>query len=454
MLFTSQPFLLCFIPLCVLAFYGVGARRQARLAVLLLASLVFYAWWDVRFVPLLAGTALVNWLIARAYQRQRCDAWIAAGVALNLLVLGLFKYTNFVLATAFGLFNQPFSPWSIILPLGVSFFTFQQISYLIDLKRGHDARYGFGEFASYVCFFPHLIAGPIIRHHELIPQFARLATRAIDHETIARGLVLFILGLSKKIWLADELAPIADAGFAASAPSPLLAWQSALAYSLQLYFDFSGYTDMALGLACLFGLQLPQNFAAPYRATSVREFWRRWHMTLSRFLRDYLYVPLGGSRHGALRAYAAALTTMLLCGLWHGAGWTFVAWGGLHGLAVCCNQWWLAHGRRLPAALGWLLTMLFVIVGWVLFRAEDFTVAARMLAAMGGRAGRHAGDADDWTMLALGAACALCGPTSYALAHTRLSARRMLALPLALALVACIMRVGQGRALEFIYFQF
>ena len=453
MLFTTHIFLLVFLPLTALAYHGAATQR-ARLWVLLLGSLLFYSWWDVRFLPLLLVTGLVNWGLAQAFRRRALDGLMWAGVAFNLAVLGTFKYTNFLLATAFGLFNQPFTPWSIVLPLGVSFFTFQQISYLLDLRRGHAADYGLLEFACYVCFFPHLIAGPIIRHHELIPQFAGLVAKHVDRELVARGALLFALGLVKKVWLADQLAPLANAGFALAAPGTAAAWQAALAYSLQLYFDFSGYSDMALGLAGMFGLTLPVNFHAPYRATSIRDFWRRWHMTLSRFLRDYLYIPLGGSRSGALRAYWATLLTMLLCGLWHGAGWTFIAWGGLHGVAVCCNRWWLGHGRPLPAPLGWLLTMLFVIVGWVLFRADDFHGAARMLSAMAGRGGRGLADADGWPMLALAAALALIGPTNLNLSRLNGFYRPWLALPLALIMLATVLRVGQGRGIEFIYFQF
>ncbi len=453
MLFTTQLFLLIFLPLTAIA-YHLADTRRARLWVLLLSSLVFYSWWDVRFLPLLIVTGLVNWSVAQAFRRRPHDGLIWAGVVFNLGVLAVFKYTNFLAASVLELFGEPFTPWSIVLPLGVSFFTFQQVSYLLDVRRGQAADYDFLDFACYVCFFPHLIAGPIIRHHELIPQFAQLVSKHIDRELIARGLVLFVLGLIKKVWLADQLAPFADAGFAHTAPSVAMAWQAALAYSLQLYFDFSGYSDMALGLAGMFGLSLPINFDAPYRAVSIRDFWRRWHMTLSRFLRDYLYIPLGGSRAGPIRAYAAALGTMLLCGLWHGAGWTFIAWGGLHGVAVCCNRWWMARGYRLPAVLGWALTMLFVIDGWVLFRADDFHAAARMLTAMAGQGGRGLADEDGWAVIALAAGLALIGPTNLTLSRQHWLYRPALAVPLALVLLVTVLRVGQGRGIEFIYFQF
>ncbi len=453
MLFTTQIFLLVFLPLTALAYHATTTRR-ARLWLLLLSSLVFYSWWDVRFLPLLLATGLVNWSLAQAYRQCARERLIGVGVVFNLGVLGVFKYSNFLAATAFDLFAQPFTPWPIVLPLGVSFFTFQQISYLLDLRRGQAAEYGLLEFACYVCFFPHLIAGPIIRHHELIPQFARLVVKHVDRELVARGLLLFALGLIKKVWLADQLAPLADAGFAQAAPGTVAAWQAALAYSLQLYFDFSGYSDMALGLAGMFGLHLPINFDAPYRATSIRDFWRRWHMTLSRFLRDYLYIPLGGSHGGALRTYGASVLTMLLCGLWHGAGWTFIAWGGLHGVAVCCNRAWMRHGRPLPALLGWALTLLFVIVGWVLFRADDFQSAARMLSAMAGQGGHGRADDGGWSMVVLGAALALVGPTNLNLSRLNGFYRPLLAVPLALVLLITVLRVGQGRGIEFIYFQF
>ncbi|MCB1746349.1 MAG: MBOAT family protein [Gammaproteobacteria bacterium] len=457
MLFPSQVFLLLFLPLTLLAYYGARASERLRVELLALASCLFYAWWDVRFLPLLVATIALNWLIAAAYVRTRHSACIVFGVAFNLAVLGLFKYTNFVAESVLGLLGVAFEPWTIILPLGISFFTFQQISYLVDLRRADAPLYTLPEYAAYVAFFPQLIAGPIVRHNELIPQFRRVTVRAPDAQCIARGLILLILGLGKKVFLADKLAPLADVGFGAAdlgTPGYLPAWQAATAYSLQLYFDFSSYSDMAMGLAGLFGFDLPLNFDKPYRATSVREFWRRWHMTLSRFLRDYLYIPLGGSRHGALRTYVVALITMLLCGLWHGAGWTFVAWGGLHGLGLCANRWWGGRGWTMPRGLAWLLTLLFVIVGWVLFRAESFSVAAHVLGGMGGMAGAGRFDDDGWIVVGLGAALALLGPSNVELSRGRLVTTPWARSLLALLLVAVLMRVGQGRALEFIYFQF
>ncbi|MEQ8661796.1 MAG: MBOAT family O-acyltransferase, partial [Gammaproteobacteria bacterium] len=351
MLFPSQVFLLLFLPLTLVAFHAFARGVEARIGVLALASLAFYGYWDVRFLPLLVVTIGINWLLGRAWRATRNNGLIVAGVVFNLGLLAFFKYTNFLVESLLTLLGIPFEPWTIILPLGISFFTFQQVSYIIDLRRDGVAPYGLVRYAAYVSFFPQLIAGPIVRHNELIPQFERALGGRTDRECIARGAVLLILGLAKKVFLADEIAPLADAGFAAAAdgvPYGFAAWQGVVAYGLQIYFDFSSYSDMAMGLAGLFGLDLPLNFDKPYRALTVREYWRRWHMTLSRFIRDYLYIPLGGSRTGPLRTYVVILATMTLCGLWHGAGWTFVLWGTLHGAAVAWNRWWERHGRALP----------------------------------------------------------------------------------------------------------
>lgn len=455
MLFSSQVFILLFLPAAVLTFHLSAVARTARLTILLLASMVFYAWWDVRFLPLLLALITLNWCVVRWHGITRRSWLLDLGIVLNLAVLGGFKYANFVAEAVLDLFEVGFQPWSIILPLGISFFTFQQISYLVDVRRGQAPNYGLLDYATYVSFFPQLIAGPIVRHNELIPQFARMAGR-VDAECVARGLVLFILGLGKKVLFADELAPLADAGFAAAeslpGPDTVLAWQAALSYSLQLYFDFSAYSDMAIGLAGLFGFDLPVNFDRPYLATSIRDFWRRWHMTLSRFLRDYVYIPLGGNRRGGL-TYAIVLMTMLACGLWHGAGWTFIAWGGLHGAAVCVNRLWIGLGWRMPAVIGWALTLFFVVLGWVLFRAGNFAIAETVLRSMfSGADGSF--DPEVWSQIVLGGGFALLGPTNIEISRSHWIARRSVAAGFAFLLVAVCMRVGQGRGFEFIYFQF
>jgi len=336
------------------------------------------------------------------------------------------------------------------------------VSYLVDRARGRAPLYRFEDFVLFVTFFPQLIAGPIVRHNEIIQQYALHPLRAGFDERFSRGLTLFVIGLAKKTLLADQLSPLADPLFSASAAGTALgmadSWLAAAAFGLQIYFDFSGYSDMAIGLALLFGFALPVNFNAPYRAVSVSEFWRRWHMTLSRFLRDYLYIPLGGSRHGAARMIFALMVTMLLGGLWHGAAWTFVVWGGFHGLALAIQRLWGRVGIALPRMVGWALTMLIVFFAWVMFRAESFASAwalwASMLGAGEGGLGFVLGRPEDLWIIGLGAAVVLALPTSQRLALDRLRPSCLAATATgALALYVALL-VGGGRAVEFIYFQF
>lgn len=458
MLFSSQIFILLFLPIALAAYHACADHRRTRLWALTLCSFAFYGWWDLRFLPLLVAAITLNWALGRWYLAHgRPRGLIVAGIAAHLLLIGLFKYANFFADAFAAVTGSEHQRWSIVLPLAISFFTFQQISYLVDLRRGVAPAYGWLEYTAYIVFFPHLIAGPIVRHNELIGQFAAHPHRSGALETAARGLVLFVLGLVKKVFFADELAPVADPVFgsalAGTVPAALDAWLGAFAYTLQLYFDFSAYSDMAIGLGALFGLRLPLNFDRPYRATSIREFWRRWHMSLSRFFRDYLYIPLGGNRQGFVATSLVVLFTMTLCGLWHGAGWTFIAWGALHGLAIVGSRAWGYTRVPVPSALGWLLTMGFVIVGWVLFRAETFTAAAAVLAGMAGQ-GAAAGNAEGWVLVAIGALFALFGPTNIDWADRRLAPRAGLALLAGFALFVVTLRVGQGRGLDFIYFQF
>ena len=460
MLFSTQTFLLLFLPLTLAAYYAVADSRRARVALITLASFLFYAWWDPRFVPLLAGLIGLNWLIVRAHAGHARAFVLMLGVGVNLVFLALFKYANFLAENLLAVVGIEHEPWGLILPLGISFFTFQQISYLVDRYRGEAPVYGLLDYAAYVSFFPQLIAGPIVRHNELIAQFEPDPRTTANLELAARGLALFALGLTKKVFFADELAPIADSGFDVAAAGGALAfgdsWLSSVAYTLQLYFDFSAYSDTAIGLGALFGLRLPLNFDAPYRALDIRAFWRRWHMTLSRFLRDYVYIPLGGNRGSVARTVFTVMATMLLCGLWHGAGWTFIAWGALHGAAICVNRAWQTAGGRLPGPAAWALTMLFVIAGWVLFRADDFAAAALMLRTLAGAAGFAAGDGDtgDWAIVAIAAAFALLGPTAFAAAARATLVQRRYAVAVGCILFLITLRVGQGRGLEFIYFQF
>ncbi|PWC31572.1 MBOAT family protein [Azospirillum sp. TSO22-1] len=456
MLFHTQAFVLGFLPAVLALFYATARREAAREWVMVAASVVFYGWWDVRFVPLLLGQTLATWGLAHLYRKRRISWVVTAGVAANLAILGYFKYANFFMDSAAALLGRDLPHSDVLLPIGISFFTFELISYLVDLRRGRVPAYPLRGFCLFVFFFPHLVAGPIVRHNELIPQLADDPLRPGWAERFAKGLTLFIIGFAKKVLLADPLARSADPLFAAAVqgvPGLVDAWEAALAFSLQLFFDFSAYTEMALGIALLFGIRLPANFNAPYRAADLRDFWRRWHMTLSRWIRDYVYIPLGGSRQSPAAYALTTLLTMGLCGLWHGAAWTFVAWGLMHGAGLVVCHAWQSLKRPLPLPVAWLLTMLFVVVGWVLFRAPDFATAGNLLAGMAGQGGL-AGDLSRPLTMAVGAAVALLGPTSLDFTDTRLPARRPVAAAFAVLAVACILEVGKGQPLSFIYFQF
>jgi alginate O-acetyltransferase complex protein AlgI len=386
MLFNSYVFLLVFLPLTLAAF-SVLAGRSARgtTILLLLAAFVFYGWdspW--RHVVVLALMIAVNFAIARRLARTPGSAarriLLAVGVGANLLVLGYFKYAGFLLGQ-FGLDGR----FTVLLPLGISFYTFTQIAYLVDVYDGRAREYDPANYALFVTWFPHLIAGPIIHHKEMMPQFAAAFRARIQPALVVGGLSVFAVGLAKKVLLADNLAPLADAVFGRGGHVALTfaeAWTGALAYALQIYFDFSGYSDMAIGLSLMLGVRLPLNFNSPYKAASIVDFWRRWHMTLSRFLREYLYIPLGGNRRGSPRRYVNVMATMLIGGLWHGAGWTFVAWGGLHGVYLVINHAWRALGVPLPRVPAAALTFLAVVVAWVFFRASDFAAATSLLHVM------------------------------------------------------------------------
>ncbi|MCB5943562.1 MBOAT family protein [Acidocella sp. KAb 2-4] len=369
MLFNSRVFILAFLPVA-LSLYLAAARlgRRAAMLWLLAVSLVFYAWWKPLCLPLLLGSIGTNFLCGRMMLRApRRRLWLVAGLVFNFALLGVFKYA--------GLFGVA----GIVLPLGISFFTFQQVMFLVDTWRGELGAAPFLDYACFIAFFPHLISGPIVRPGHILPQFAALRPWAGLRARVAEGAELFLLGLAKKMVLADGLARFADPGFAAAArhdPLSLVeAWVALLAYALQIYFDFSGYSDMAIGLARMFGISFPVNFASPYKADNISLFWRRWNITLSFFLRDYLYIPLGGNRRGEARRIANLLITMLLGGLWHGAAWRFLLWGGLHGVYLVLHGWAGRLRLRLPVRLGWALTLFCVLLAWVPFRAAGFGAA-------------------------------------------------------------------------------
>ena len=457
MLFNSFVFLLAFLPAALILHALVARAAPAwRLPLLVVLSFVFYGWWDVRFVPLLAGSILANWCVARLYRRWPGRWLIPGAIAANLALLGLFKYLDFFADLANLIPGLEAPRLGLSLPLGISFFTFHHIMYLADLRAGRAPAFGLTKYALYIAFFPQVLAGPLVRWSEIMHQFDEQPYARPDAaERFARGLMLLTVGLAKKVFLGDPLAAYVNPVFQAAAAGKVItvaeAWQATLGFTFQIYFDFSGYTDMALGIALLFGLVLPQNFDAPYRATSLRDFWRRWHMTLSRFLRDYLYIPMGGNRRGLKRQIGALAATMTLGGLWHGAGLTFLAWGALHGLGLGAGV--LARRARLsvPAPLGWLLTSLFVMLTWVLFRATSFEAALLIFKGLFGLAPHGSGF--KWRTIAVAALVATVGPTAWAAVH-RLPPRRILAFGFALLFVVVLLKIGDDANYEFIYFQF
>jgi alginate O-acetyltransferase complex protein AlgI len=456
MLFQSQGFVLIFLPLAVLSYYAVARSVAARQYVLIAASLVFYGWWDARFIPLLVGQIGASWLLAWIGARTQTRWPLHVGILLNLASLGTFKYLDFLLASVQAMIGIELPRAHILLPIGISFFSFQLISYLVDRLRDDAPLYPFRPFALFVLLFPHLIAGPIVRHNELVPQFALDPLRPGLWQRIGTGLVLFTIGFAKKVLVADKLAELADPLFARAGREWLSfgdSWTAALAFSFQLFLDFSAYTEMAIGIALLFGLLLPENFRRPYLATSLRDFWRRWHISLSNFIRDYLYIPLGGSRNGPVVYVFATLVAMAICGLWHGAGWTYVAWGVWHGLGLIACHAWQALRRPMPTGLGWVVTMLFVLVGWVLFRAADFTTATTMLASMAGAAG-WSGVLHNPGLLVVAALISALVPSAYEIIERRPILNPGVATAFAVLAGFCVLEVGRGPPLTFIYFRF
>jgi alginate O-acetyltransferase complex protein AlgI len=457
MLFQSHTFILVFLPLGLLAYYAVATRAALRQWLLIGLSLIFYGWWDVRFIPLLVGQTAVTWLLALLGKRIGSKAPLVLGIALNLASIGTFKYLDFLLGSVEAASGMVLPRAHLILPIGISFFSFQLISYLVDRYRNDAPIYPFRPFALFVLLFPHLIAGPIVRHNELIPQFAENPQRAGLWARFAAGLVLLTVGLAKKILLADALARLIDPLFVAATERMLgfgEAWTAALGFSFQLFLDFSAYTEMAIGIALLFGLVLPENFRRPYLSSDLREFWRRWHITLSNFIRDYLYIPLGGSRFGPARYVLATIASMAVCGLWHGAGWTFVTWGLWHGIGLVVCRTWQRHAFPIPAILGWAMTMLFVLVGWVLFRAADFKVAVSLLASLSGAAGLGGGSLQSVPLLAAAALVSALLPSAHEIKDQFLRPHPIVAAAAAALAVYCMFAVGKDDLVNFIYFQF
>ena len=414
MVFASHTFLAFLV--IVLAAYWLAGRRDARLGkpVLIIASFVFYGFWIPAYLVLLITSILFNYAIVRIILGQSSPglrrALTAIGIALNLALIGFYKYAAFLVESFNWTWQTQFEVPDIILPIGISFFTFQQISLLVDAYKGKVVDLRFWDHVLFISFFPQLIAGPIVRQHDMLPQLAARRNWTLRADYVATGIALFAFGLFKKTVLIDPFVPYLDLVYLTAASGNAVGfldgWAAGIGYGFQVYFDFSAYSDMAIGLGFMFGLRLPINFFSPYKAGSIREFWRRWHISLSRFLRDYLFIPLGGSHHGLLHTVAALMITMGLGGLWHGAGWTFVVWGLLHGGYLSCNHLWSAgvskwlpgardRLRRPPGlvkavqALSIVITFLAVSFAWVFFRSADIDSAMRLAAAMFGFSGWH-----------------------------------------------------------------
>ena len=385
MLFNSLPYILLFLPITLLVYFWLCSSKHARLASpwLVVASLFFYSYWNPVYLPLIVGSISVNFFLGNWLIRSARRPVLVAGIVLNIGLLGYFKYANFIADNLNAWAGTQIALAPIELPLAISFFTFLQIAYLVDCYQQKVTDTDFVRYSLFVTFFPHLIAGPLVHHKELMPQFSVKENRSFNWSNFYLGLSIFFIGLFKKVFIADTFAVWANTGYNAGTPLMFFdAWGTSLSYTLQLYFDFSGYSDMAVGASLLFNIRLPWNFNSPYKATNIQDFWRRWHITLSRWLREYLYIPLGGNRKGALLTYFNLFITFLLGGLWHGASWTFVIWGALHGAAVMTHRAWQNVGLRMPDWMGWLLTFLFVNVAWVFFRARDFADAMRVLQGM------------------------------------------------------------------------
>ena len=391
MLFNSYEFIFVFLPLSFFVYFFLLEKRLITGAkgFLVFASLFFYSWWNISYLPLILTSMLFNYVIGNSLNenfkkvQMHKKTLLGFGIIANLSLLGYFKYTDFFLENFNLAFDGSVPLLHLALPLAISFFTFQQIAYLVDSYRGETAEYDFLNYALFVTFFPQLIAGPIVHHAEMMPQFSSKWNLVKKYKNIALGLFIFTIGLFKKVVIADTFAQWASYGFDKTEILGFVeAWVTSLSYTFQLYFDFSGYTDMAIGAALLFNIKLPINFNSPYKALDIQDFWRRWHITLSRFLRDYIYIPLGGNRKGSFKTYTNLLATFILGGIWHGAGWTFVFWGFMHGMALAIHRLWKSLGFTMPKILGWFITFNFVNIAWVFFRAKEWEDAIKVIKGM------------------------------------------------------------------------
>jgi len=391
MLFNSSEFIFIFLPLSFFIYFYLLNKRLmiGAKAFLVFASLFFYSWWNISYLPIILTSLLFNYVIGNTlnenFQKVKIykKSLLTFGIIANISLLGYFKYSDFFLENFNLVFDTSIPLLHLALPLAISFFTFQQIAYLVDSYRGETAEYDFLNYALFVTFFPQLIAGPIVHHSEMMPQFASRWNLVKNYKNIALGLFIFSIGLFKKVVIADSFSEWVTVGFdTATSLNFFEAWATSLSYTFQLYFDFSGYTDMAIGAALLFNIKLPINFNSPYKALDIQDFWRRWHITLSRFLKDYIYIPLGGNRKGEFRTYVNLLSTFIIGGIWHGAGWTFVFWGFLHGIALVIHRVWHKLGFNMNRIFAWFITFNFINITWVFFRAKQWDDAIKVLHGM------------------------------------------------------------------------
>ncbi len=388
MLFNSYEFIFLFLPITFFIYFYLNSKRLilGGKSFLVFSSLFFYSWWNPIYLPLILASMMFNYTIGNSFNKKINNKYILSiGILANIILLGYFKYVDFFIKNMNYTLNTQMDLLHLTLPLAISFFTFQQIAYLVDSYRGETKEYDFLNYALFVTFFPQLIAGPIVHHKEMMPQFSRVNNLVKNYKNIALGMFIFSIGLFKKIVIADTFAIWATNGFDnANILNFMEGWVTSLSYTFQIYFDFSGYTDMAIGTSLLFNIKLPINFNSPYKSLDIQDFWRRWHITLSRFLKDYIYIPLGGNRIGKYRNYLNLFSVFLIGGLWHGASWMFVIWGVIHGIAIVIHRIWSELGFKMNRFLAWFITFNFINVSWVFFRAKDLQEAIGILKAMFG----------------------------------------------------------------------
>ena len=388
LIFNSFEFIFVFLPIVLLLFYGIGRFNiPIAKAWLLLASLFFYAYWNPSYLPLVLISMVINYLIgsflSKSNKAKMRKAALIIGIIFNVGLLSYYKYFDFFIQNVNGFFETNLPLQQILLPLAISFYTFTQIAYLVDSYRMETKEYNFLNYGLFVTFFPHLIAGPIVHHKQLAPQFNEKESYYVNYSNFSKGLMIFAIGLFKKVAIADTFAKWANEGYASVETLSFIdSWVTTLSYTLQLYYDFSGYSDMAVGLALLFNIVMPINFNSPYKALDIQDFWRRWHITLSSFLTTYFYIPLGGNRKGKVRTYVNIFIIFLVSGIWHGAGWTFIVWGTLHGIASIICRFWKVAGYKMNKWLAWFITFMFVHFAWVFFRAVSIDEAFIMFQKM------------------------------------------------------------------------